>query len=140
MGIEVSKRSLALTFIGFFLLFQGLRVLEVHVSNPDLAIAHELYIPRMVRVWLWTLSGGLTILFAWSRNWQWVSVSAAVLMPVERVISYAFSFFHWLAPGPPSGSIWSIVDVGRWVTVTALIIVIAGWVEWDRAGGEADEH
>ncbi|MBM9432329.1 hypothetical protein [Flaviflexus equikiangi] len=96
-------------------------------------------IPVHVRAFLWTGCGLVTIIWAWAKHWQWVAVVAAVVMPLERLISYLWSTLHWLIPGPPGGTAWSLVDAGRWASLVALIVVIAGWVEWDRAGGDADD-
>lgn len=133
---DPSKRSLALTAIGAFIILQGLASLHHPLLPADFAVLHEM-IPRGLRALLWATTGAVTVVWAWSRHWQWVAVVAAVAMPLERVISYLWSFAHWIIPGPPGGSPWSLVDAGRWAAVVALIVVIAGWVEWDRAGSES---
>lgn len=134
---HVSKRSLALTMVGVFFLLQGLSVLTEPPIASELAVLHAV-IPLHVRATLWTMSGLVTIAWAWSRHWQWIAVVAAIVMPLERVISYLWSFAHWVIPGPPGGSMWSLVDAGRWAAMAALIVVIGGWIEWDRAGGAGD--
>lgn len=142
MRSGLSKRSLAFTFLGVFFILQGVRIYGEAVSDPDLAIAHELYLPIGLRVCLWTVSGLLVVLYAWAGpRRQWISSAAAVVMPAERTLSYLFSFIHWTLPGPPGGSPWSIVDAARWGAILGLLLVLAGWVEWDRGGGEggADE-
>ena len=136
--MTLSKRSLALTMVGIFFLLQGLSVLTEPPIASELAILHAA-IPLHVRATLWTACGVLTIAFAWSRHWQWVAVVAAVAMPIERVISYLWSALQWATPGPPPGSGWSLVDAGRWAAMVALIVVIGGWIEWDRAGKDRDD-
>lgn len=121
--------------VGVFFLLQGLSVLTEPPIASELAILHAA-IPLEVRAMLWAGSGIVTILWAWSRHWQWVAVVAAVIMPIERVISYLWSTLQWAIPGPPAGSGWSIVDAGRWAAMVGLIVVIGGWIEWDRAGSE----
>lgn len=139
INTDVSKRSMALACIGVFFLLQGLVVLGTQLGNPDWDVLYGA-IPRPIRSGLWAVCGAITLGFAWSRRWQWVSVVAAVVMPIERVISYLWSSIQFFIPGPPAGSLWSLLNAGRWAAIVALIVVIAGWVEWDRAGGEADEQ
>ena len=138
MGRNLSRRSLALTMIGLFFLLQGLSVLTEAPTPRDLAILHTA-IPLEVRAMLWTGTGLVTIIWAWSRHYQWVAAVSAVIMPLERVISYLWSTLQWAIPGPPAGSGWSIVDAGRWAAIVALVIVISGWIEWDRAGKDRDD-
>jgi len=133
----LSKRSLALTMVGVFFILQGVTVGANPLFPPDHAILHET-IPVGVRAVLWITTGTITAVWAWMHAWQWVAVVAAVVMPIERTVSYVWSFAHWLIPGPPGGSAWSIVDAAQWAALVALIVVIGGWIEWDRAGGE--EH
>lgn len=136
MRSAISKRSLAFTFLGVFFILQGVRTYGTTVSSPDLAIAHELYLPLGLRVALWTASGLLVVIYAWAGpRRQWIASAAAVIMPAERTLSYLFSFIHWTLPGPPGGTPWSIVDATRWGAILALLLVLAGWVEWDRGGG-----
>ena len=138
MTRDLSRRSLALTMVGVFFLLQGLSVLTEPPIASALAILHAA-IPLEVRATLWVGAGLVTIIWAWSRHWQWVAVVAAIVMPIERVISYLWSTLQWVIPGPPAGSIWSIVDAGRWAAMVALIVIIGGWIEWDRAGSENNE-
>lgn len=130
----LSRRALALTCIGAFFLLQGMQALGSELSNPDWAILYEA-IPRPVRAGMWTAAGLATVIWAWSRQRQWVAVVAAVIMPIERIISYLWSALQWFIPGPPGGSLWSLLTAAMWAAMVALILVIAGWVEWDRAGG-----
>lgn len=134
---RASKRSLALTFIGLFFVFQGMRVLGTEPSNANLAILYEV-IPRDTRATLWIALGTITALWAWVKSRQWAAVAAAVVMPVERIVSYLWSGVHYYIPGPPEGFFWSWIDVMRWASVLCLIIVIAGWTEYDKRGTNND--
>lgn len=130
---KVSKRSLALTFVGLFFIFQGLRVFGSEAPNTNLAILYEV-VPRDTRAILWISLGVITACCAWFKERQWVAVASAVVMPVERIISYSWSGIHALIPGPPDGSLWSFVDALRWACVLGFTLVIAGWTEYDKRG------
>lgn len=134
---RLSKRSLALTFLGLFFIFQGLRVFGSEAPNTNLAILYEV-IPRDTRAILWISLGVITALCAWLKERQWVAVASAIVMPVERVVSYLWSGIHALIPGDPDGSLWSFLDALRWASIVCLILVIAGWTEYDKRGIKND--
>lgn len=133
---RLSKRSLALTFLGLFFIFQGLRVFgsEPSVNSVNgLAVLYE-FVPRETRAMLWISLGVITAICAWLKERQWVAVASAIVMPVERVVSYLWSGIHALIPGDPDGSLWSFLDALRWASILCLILVIAGWTEYDKRG------
>lgn len=130
---RLSKRSLALTFLGLFFIFQGLRVFGSEAPNANLAVLYDV-VPRETRAILWMSLGVITVGCAWLKERQWVAVASAVVMPVERVVSYLWSGAQALIPGDPDGSFWSFVDALRWLSVLCLILVIAGWTEYDKRG------
>jgi hypothetical protein len=46
-----------------------------------------------------------------------------------------YALFLWATrPGPASGSGWSPIAV-RWLTIAALVLVIAGFAVWAQRGG-----
>ena len=130
---KLSKRSLALTFMGLFFVFQGLRVFGSEAPNTNLAILYEFF-PRETRATMWVGLGAMTVVWSWVRNWQWVAVASAVVMPVERIVSYLWSGIHYCIPGPPEGFVWSWIDALRWTCILGVIVVIAGWTEYDKRG------
>lgn len=130
---RLSKRSLALTFLGLFFIFQGLRVFGSEAPNTNLAILYDV-IPRDTRAIMWISLGVITALCAWLKERQWVAVASAIVMPVERVVSYVWSGIHAVIPGDPDGSFWSFLDALRWASIVCLILVLAGWTEYDKRG------
>lgn len=112
-------------------------MLGTEPSNANLAILYEV-IPRDTRAILWIALGTITALWAWVKSRQWVAVAAAVVMPVERIVSYLWSGIHYYIPGPPEGFFWSWIDAMRWACVLGFIVVVAGWTEYDKRGIKND--
>lgn len=52
-----------------------------------------------------------------------------MLMPVQRVVSHAWSLAMVLVPGPPPGALDAFGYIVAWSSLAALIYVIAGWPE-----------
>lgn len=96
---------------------------EVYVW--DQALLHMM-IPAEVRVGLWVAAATLCGIGATSRRWQHIGFGAAMVMPVERVVSHMWAWVAWVVPGVPSGQPEGIGYALVWACLAALIIVLAG--------------
>lgn len=131
---RLSKRSLALSFIGFYFIFQGLRVFGPEEPRAVLEVLYDT-LPRETRGNIWVFLGLNTIAWAWTKKYQWVSVASAVALPVERVVSYTWLFFSYFTTNGEQGSLWCAFDAMRWLAVVGLTVVISGWFEWEKGRG-----
>lgn len=126
----IPRRHIALALIGALHVGIGLRLALSAISpgDPDLAIWHEL-LPPWLRVALWSLAGLLCLVFALSDATERSGWVIAILMPMERTASYAWSVLMWVIPGWPPGAVGSLGGAGFWAAVTCLIWLMAGWPE-----------
>ena len=96
------------------------------------AVLHE-RIPLAWRVGLWLTSAlimaAAAVIGTRCPRWQRVGYGAALFMPAERAVGYAWSLLQWAVPGPPPGALASLAGLGQWAVVTAIVYVIAGWDE-----------
>ena len=116
-------RTVALTLIGAFLVFQGLEILFSGFTsmNPDRAVLYEM-LPVPARATAWIVLGVMTAGAAWTK-WWWVGASAMVVMPLERIASYAWSYAQWLIPGEPGGDASSLPAALKWAALAGLFVV-----------------
>ena len=97
------------------------------VADPNRAVLHEL-IPPLWHGGAWIIAGLLIVMLARTRfeRLAWI---IAMLMPVQRVLSHAWSLAMIIAPGPPPGAPDAFGYIVAWSSLAALIYVIAGWPE-----------
>ena len=126
------RRALALTLIGVMHMTHALVVIGETVPDRSDAILHT-WLPLGVRVCGWLGTGLIVAVMAWSR-WQWVAASAAVIMSVERAISYAWSWLAWALPGVDGGHPHAWALALQWAAYSALILVIVRWLEAPDGG------
>lgn len=96
--------------------------------DPDAAILHEL-IPTHIRVWLWVGTGTAVAICGAINRWQVWGFLIAMLMPIERMVSHAWSWQAYLIPGGPGGSPGAWALTLRWACVVALLLLMARWRE-----------
>ena len=120
------RKLAALYMIGLHQIGWGIATIFDHlIHDPGDAVLHEL-IPAPWRGGAWLLAGIAVIVLARRPVAPWV---IAMLMPVQRVISHAWSLAMLLVPGPPLGAIDSVGYIAAWASLASLIYVIAGWPE-----------
>lgn len=100
--------------------------------DPDAAILHEL-IPTPVRVWLWVGCGAAAITCALANRLQGLGFALALVMPVERAVSHAWSWQAHVVPGEPGGApdAWALSL--RWLVIVALVLLMSRWREGSDA-------
>lgn len=127
------RRSVALATLGFLHLGMGLRLLLTTESpvDPDIALLHML-IPVPVRVGLWIFVGTMCILLAWRPRTERIGWAVAMMMPIERAVSYFWSGAMAVVPGPPPGAMESFGAMMFWMGVGFLIWLMSGWTESGR--------
>ena len=112
-----------LCLAGSFQLF-----VDPEVLRPvDYAILHE-YLPLSARVWLWAILGMVGIAACLANKTE-LGYAAVILMPAERVISYAYSTAAFVVPGGHHGR-WQSASWGLWwLMLFASIFLTATWPE-----------
>ena len=100
--------------------------------DPDAAILHEL-IPMPVRVWLWIGFGAAVALCGLVNRLQGLGFTLALVMPVERAVSHAWSWQAHVVPGGPGGApdAWALAL--RWLTIVGLVLLMSRWREGSDA-------
>ena len=109
----------------------GLAVwLGPHEPHPDYAILFE-YLPWWVRSGLWVSMGAAAFIFAYTKHRRaaWVVLS---LMPIVRAIGYAWSALMFLIPGAPGGVKTAFPSLVVWLSVVALVWLLAGWPDLEK--------
>ena len=120
------RKLAALYIVGAHQIGWGIATSLDHlIHDPGDAVLHEL-IPAPWRGGAWLIAGIAVIVLARRPVAPWV---IAMLMPVQRVISHAWSLTMLLIPGSPPGAIDSIGYITAWAALALLIYVIAGWPE-----------
>lgn len=127
---DVPRRRLALMCFGLLWIGQGMHLWLVPQSDVilDKFIIHEFF-PIGLRIVAWMLTGLLCILFStWDdtekTGWKW-----AMVMPIERTVSFFISGLMWIIPGWPPGAVNSFGESVYWGIVSLLIWVVAGIAE-----------
>ena len=122
------RKLAALYIVGAHQIGWGAATIFDHlIHDPGDAVLHEL-IPPLWRGGAWLLAGLLIIALARTRfeRLAWI---IAMLMPVQRVVSHAWSLAMVLVPGEPPGAPDAPGYIVAWSSLAALIYVIAGWPE-----------
>ena len=122
------RKAWALIFIGAYHIgFSGLALLETGPYDANRAVLYEM-LPLAWRVAAWGVIGIACISLAPTR-FERIGWAAAMIMPLERLISHAWSWAMYLVPGAPDGLSASGFSVLRWLFFAALIRLIASWPE-----------
>lgn len=100
--------------------------------DPDAAILDEL-IPMPVRVWLWVGCGAVVITCGLVDRLQGIGFALALVMPVGRAVSHAWSWQAHVVPGEPGGApdAWALSL--RWLVIVALVLLMSRWREGSDA-------
>lgn len=95
--------------------------------DPSRALLHEM-LPQLLRVWLWAVCSAVTLAGGvWPRA-QGAAFTAAALMPLERSVSYVWSWLAWAVPGGQAGDPYAMAHAIVWGGVVALVVMLAGTV------------
>lgn len=123
----IPRRRAALILIGLLHLgmVPGIIVRPV-VVDPGLAILHTM-MPVWLRASLWATAGLLCLALALHHRSEAVGWGIAMLMPIERAVSYLWSGIQWIIPGWPPGAAASFGTAAVWAVIGGLIWLMAGW-------------
>ena len=129
---RLGRRGGLLALLALLWIGSAAQVVAGTSHDPSAAILHE-RIPTEIRVGLWVATAAIMLagaLAGRTRPWaQRVGYGAALIMPAERALGYAWSLAMWAIPGPPPGAVASLAGLSQWVVVAAIVYVIAGWDE-----------
>lgn len=134
----MTRRRIILLLVGLMHLGMGLTLAAgpMPPRNPDLAVLYEL-IPPTARIALW-FGIGLTVialaLIDRRRNEE-AAWTVAVLMPMERVASYAWSGIQWLIPGYPPGAAASFGSMIAWLAILGILVTVSRWADHTEVAG-----
>ena len=132
------RKLAALYIVGAHQIGWGIATCLDHlVADPADAVLHEL-IPPVWRGGAWLLAGLLIIALARTR-YERAAWIIAMVMPVQRVVSHAWSLAMVLVPGLPPGALDAPGYILAWSSLAALIYVIAGWPEVVERGCGGDQ-
>ena len=127
----MSRQLHAVLALAVLHLGMGLRViLGDHVEHdPNRAVLFEL-MGWELRATLWiTLGIAAVIVARWRIGIAWVLL---VLMPVQRLVGWAWSVVAWIVPGLPDGTTTSVGESLIWAGILGLIVTLAGWPDVER--------
>ena len=115
-----------LTVIGTAWLCRAAQVwFAPELSHPSWAILHDM-IPLQLRIALWTGTGLAALACGrWGR--APLGLALAIIMPVERCISYLWSSLMFALPGDPPGHLASLAWCGWWASLATAIALVACW-------------
>lgn len=130
---------LGVMWVMFGLAILGSSGLEYSIDEAVLFV----FIPREARATLWIVSGLLGAASSIRAIPEWIGFMSLVVMPMQRVVAYLWSFLMWVIPGLPGGSLVSLWEGIGWASFTFLVAWIASWHEPDhvrKAAPDADSH
>lgn len=128
--LDGRRRRLILALVGVVHLAMALQLSSgpIRSIDPGVAILHEM-LPLPLRIGMW-LSLGLACLgLAVHDRTEWIGWAAAMVMPIERAASYAWSGLMWLIPGWPPGAVASWGVSLLWLAISGVLYVVATWEE-----------
>lgn len=100
--------------------------------DTEAAVLHE-RMPLAWRVGLWLASAlimaAAAVIGTRAPRVQRIGWAAALFMPAERAFGYLWSVVMVGVPGPPPGSLGSLVGLVEWCVVTVIVYLLAGWDE-----------
>ena len=102
--LATHRNRAVLSLLGLMSMARGGIVHADRIDDADIparAVLYEVW-PVDLRVWLWLALGLTAVILAWTpwRRYGWIAV---VVMPAQRLLSHAWSLWHYLAPGWPPG-------------------------------------
>lgn len=100
--------------------------------HPDLFHTH---LPLWLRTGGWWVTAAVGIYGAFSRKHVPLVVGALMLMPLQRVLSYGWSWIVALIPGMPEGILHGWYSAGYYVLMCAFVLMVANVKEPTRDGG-----
>ena len=127
---RLGRRGLVLAFLSIMWIMQGL-IIHTSPGNrlAEQAILFEVLLDPRIRIAVWMVTGVLGLVCAFSVKTQWLGWSVMCIAPIERTISYLWSFAMWAVPDAPPGKLDSIVLAVYWACWTIIIGLLASWSE-----------
>ena len=131
MQDRLGKRGVSLFLFGVMWVALGVETVDSHYSYyPEEAVLFT-FLPIWLRLGMWTVTG-LIAIWASTASWknaQAVGFAVLVIMPVQRVAGYLWSFLMWAIPGDAMGSFLSLWSSAKWACLAILVAVIGSWHE-----------
>lgn len=131
MQERLGKRGVSLFLLGVMWVSLGVETMDSHLNSSIEEAVLFTYLPIWLRLGLWVLTG-LVAVWASTANWknaQAVGFAVLVVMPIQRVIGYLWSFMMWAIPGDAAGSFLSLWSAAKWACLAVLVAVIGSWHE-----------
>ena len=127
------RRRTALALLALLHVGMGLTLVlqPAEPPMPGVAVLHEL-LPVSLRIALWVGCGAAMAAAALSYRGEHIGWGVAIVMPVERAISYGWSALMWMVPGYPPGAVASLGSAFIWTAVAAIVWLMAQWPEEAR--------
>lgn len=104
---------------------------------PEHGVLFEL-MPSALRVALWLTCGAVALLGATFRRCQTAGFVAVVVMPIERMFGYLWSWGETYYPAPPPGNPGGILDALVWLMIVFLILTISRMGRPHRGSAHAE--
>lgn len=101
--------------------------------DPAKAIIYETAFPVWVRVTTWVVTGAVAIVALPWRPLRRYASAALMVMVAEKLVGYGASLLAFLLPGEPPGWGPAASSLAAWLTIGAIIYLIAGLPEDDLA-------
>ena len=131
-----NPRAAALLWLALLHFAMAARIDERAII-PDDGVLFEL-IPSLWRVALWLTCGAVALLGATFRRCQTAGFVAVVVMPIERMFGYLWSWGETYYPAPPPGNPGGILDALVWLMIVFLILTISRMGRPHRGSAHAE--
>ena len=128
--LDGRRRRITLALVGVVHAAMTVQLLTgpERLVDPGVAILHEL-LPTPVRAALWGSMAVIMLITAGHERWEPIGWLAAMVMPLERAVSYGWSGLMWLIPGWPPGAAASWGASLLYLGLAGILYVVATWEE-----------
>lgn len=129
---RLGRRGAVLLILGIIWVMQGVAIpVAGDPPTPQDAWLLHTEIPVVLRVALWVATGAVAIVGATVQRprWERWGYMALVLMPLERALSYLWSYIVFAVSWGDIGYGRGWVGASIWAASFVLIVTIAGWRE-----------